>query len=107
MIFLNPGESQIVKFELTERDVSIFDASIEDWKRASGKFTAHIGTSSRKLVWSNDFTLLAHVSFDFKKIRSDFLLFLSLQESEYYFNDVLDFCSLNLMYVTRRDPELH
>jgi len=60
MVFLKPGESQIVKFELTDPDVSIFDASIENWKKASGTFTVHIGTSSRKIVWSHDFTLLSH-----------------------------------------------
>ena len=60
-----------MKFELTDRDVSIFDASIENWKKASGKFTVHIGTSSRKLVWSNDFTLLSPVTFSFDQFYLD------------------------------------
>lgn len=55
-VFLQPGETQTVKYELTKRDVSIFDDSMEDWRQPSGEFSVHIGTSSRKINWSNKFT---------------------------------------------------
>ena len=44
---LKGGESHPVSFELTERDLSIWDTTKHDWSVAKGEFTVMVGTSSR------------------------------------------------------------
>ncbi|KAF8580003.1 glycoside hydrolase family 3 protein [Ramaria rubella] len=48
-INLNKGASQRVTFELTERDLSIWDTASQSWRRPSGKFVFHVGASSRDI----------------------------------------------------------
>ncbi|KAI5852775.1 glycoside hydrolase superfamily [Morchella snyderi] len=48
-VYLEPGECQQVCFELTRRDLSYYNAAIENWEIPSGGIGIAIGQSSRKL----------------------------------------------------------
>lgn len=48
-VFLQPGESKKVTFELTRRDLSYWNTAIENWEIPSGGIGIAIGQSSRKL----------------------------------------------------------
>lgn len=48
-VFLQPGESQEIKFELTRRDLSYWNTAISNWEIPSGGIGFSIGQSSRKL----------------------------------------------------------
>ena len=43
---LAPGEKATVKFQLVDRDLSIWDTTKHDWAKQSGKFTVFVGASS-------------------------------------------------------------
>lgn len=47
--YLEPGETQSVKFDLTRRDLSIWDVVAQQWKLQTGEYTFEVGSSSRKL----------------------------------------------------------
>lgn len=49
-ICLEPGESRRVTFELTRRDLSIWDVVAQQWKLQIGEFTFEVGCSSRDLA---------------------------------------------------------
>jgi len=44
-VSVNPGESQKVMFDLTDRDLSVWDATAHRWKVTPGTYVAHVGTS--------------------------------------------------------------
>jgi len=44
-VFLKPGESKVVKINLTQRDLSFWSDKTNDWLVEPGKFIAHIGSS--------------------------------------------------------------
>lgn len=48
-VFLQPGESKRITFELTRRDLSYWNTAIENWEIPSGGIGIAIGQSSRKL----------------------------------------------------------
>lgn len=48
-VFLEPGESRRITFELTRRDLSIWDIFAQQWKLQIGNFTFEVGCSSRRL----------------------------------------------------------
>ena len=48
---LAPADDVLVTFELSERDLSYYDAETRAWVRA-GEVTAHVGRSSADLVHS-------------------------------------------------------
>lgn len=56
-IFLNPGESRRVEFEITEAMLSYFDSDRHAWVAEPGDFEARIGASSRDIRATLPFTL--------------------------------------------------
>ncbi|KAI8063909.1 glycosyl hydrolase family 3 N terminal domain-containing protein [Gongronella butleri] len=54
---IRAGHSEHVNFQLGKTELSIWDASKKAWVVPSGKFTVHIGASSRDIRASADFTL--------------------------------------------------
>jgi beta-glucosidase len=54
---LAPGSAQTVSFVLTERDVSIWDESVSDWRVTPGQFTVFVGASSCDLSHSTTFVI--------------------------------------------------
>ncbi len=56
-IWLDPGESRRVTFELTPDTLSYFDQSAGHWALAHGQYTVSVGNSSRNLSLSDGFRL--------------------------------------------------
>lgn len=54
--YLKAGESQTVQFELRNKDLAYWSPDYSGWVVPRGKFTFHIGTSSRELPHQLDFT---------------------------------------------------
>jgi beta-glucosidase len=48
-VLLEPGAAAAVKFSLSQRDVSIWDEVVHQWKAISGEFVLSIGASSRDI----------------------------------------------------------
>ncbi|KAK7991659.1 beta-glucosidase [Apiospora saccharicola] len=46
---IKKGETVSVKFELTRRDLSIWDVEAQKWKLQSGEYKVYVGSSSRNL----------------------------------------------------------
>ncbi|ETS85045.1 hypothetical protein PFICI_03070 [Pestalotiopsis fici W106-1] len=46
-VHLQPGESATVRFELTRRDLSVWDVASQQWKVQDGNYTVFVGASSR------------------------------------------------------------
>lgn len=46
-IFLKPGQSEIVEFPLTRRDLSIWDTEAQNWRLQTGTYPISVGASSR------------------------------------------------------------
>lgn len=46
-VALEPGQQQRVTFEITDRDLSIWDFDSHSWARFVGEFKVFVGTSSR------------------------------------------------------------
>ncbi|TQV98072.1 beta-glucosidase 1 precursor [Cordyceps javanica] len=51
-VYLAPGESQNVLFNLTRRDLSYWDTKLQNWVMPEGKFSISVGASSRDLKLS-------------------------------------------------------
>ncbi|KAK2029820.1 glycosyl hydrolase family 3 N terminal domain-containing protein [Colletotrichum zoysiae] len=49
-VFLSPGQSSRVGFELTRRDLSIWDVEAQQWRLRRGTYTFWAGASSRNLL---------------------------------------------------------
>lgn len=56
-VFLKHGKKQNVELEFTKTELSIWDTTANTWVIPSGKFTVHIGASSRDIRQSASFTL--------------------------------------------------
>lgn len=54
---LDVSQKRTVEFQLTRRDLSIWDVKIHDWKVIPGEYTAHVGASSCDLKGSVTFTM--------------------------------------------------
>lgn len=54
-IYLNPGEKQVVEFEVNPKDLAFWDVETHDWKINPGQYTILIGTSSRNISQSLPF----------------------------------------------------
>ena len=48
-VYLEPGESQTLSFQLTKRDLSFFDVNQMDWNAEAGKFNILLGFSSKDI----------------------------------------------------------
>lgn len=48
-LYLEPGDSQSVQFNLTRRDLSYWDTSLQNWVMPEGQFSISIGASSRDI----------------------------------------------------------
>ncbi|KAF4835411.1 putative beta-glucosidase M [Colletotrichum siamense] len=48
-IFLSPGQTSRVSFELTRRDLSVWDVVAQQWQLRRGTYTLWLGNSSRNL----------------------------------------------------------
>ena len=44
---LKPGEKARVVFELTRRDVSVWDVGAQQWRMRRGQYEVYVGASSR------------------------------------------------------------
>jgi len=56
-VFLQPGESKKVSFDISKEDLSFFDAAEHKWVAEPGKFTAHVGSGSDDIRTSVEFSL--------------------------------------------------
>jgi len=54
---LEPGEAAKVTFELTRKDLSVWDVEAQDWKLPNGQFKVYIGKSVLDIQLTGDFTL--------------------------------------------------
>ncbi|KAF4122663.1 beta-glucosidase [Geosmithia morbida] len=55
--FLDPGESQQARFNLTRRDLSVWSTGEQKWHLQRGEYTVHLGNSSSTLPLSETFVL--------------------------------------------------
>lgn len=56
-VYLNPGESKEISFEIDKKSLSYFDADKHDWTAESGKFELLIGSSSKDIRAKSAFEL--------------------------------------------------
>ncbi|CEG66924.1 hypothetical protein RMATCC62417_03418 [Rhizopus microsporus] len=56
-VFIKSGKKEKVEFDLTSTELSIWDTDSKAWVVPSGKFTVHVGASSRDIRQSADFIL--------------------------------------------------
>lgn len=56
-VHLDPGESVVVEFELTERDLSYYDTTTRSWQRDPAPYSVFVGNSSRSLPLEGEVTL--------------------------------------------------
>lgn len=55
--FLNAGQTVSVSFDLTRRDLSIWDTTAQKWLLQRGEYTVFVGSSSRTLPLNGTFSL--------------------------------------------------
>lgn len=48
-VYLTPGQSRSVQFNLTRRDLSYWDTNLQNWVMPDGEFSVSIGASSRDM----------------------------------------------------------
>jgi len=48
-VLLDPKQTQSVNFELSDRDLSIWDVNVHNWRTVSGTYVIYVGTSSQSL----------------------------------------------------------
>lgn len=56
-IYLQPGESKVVRFTVKAEDLSFYSAEQHKWVAESGTFTAHLASSSDDMRESVTFEL--------------------------------------------------
>ncbi|KAI9163883.1 Beta-glucosidase cel3A [Paramyrothecium foliicola] len=56
-IRLKPNESATVEFELTSRDLSVWNVVTQGWEIQDGNYTIFVGASSRDLKLKDEFTI--------------------------------------------------
>ncbi|KAL1874818.1 hypothetical protein Daus18300_003359 [Diaporthe australafricana] len=54
---LNPSQTATVSFDLTRRDLSVWDTVAQKWQLQRGLYTIYVGTSSRDLPLNGTFNL--------------------------------------------------
>jgi len=54
---LQPGESEVLSFTITAKDLASFDEEASAWIAEAGKYTLHAGASSKKIKQSAEFVL--------------------------------------------------
>ena len=54
---LEPGESQVLTFEVSNYELASFNAEASQWETAAGQYTVHFGASARDLRQSVSFKL--------------------------------------------------
>jgi beta-glucosidase len=54
---LEAAQQTTVEFKLTQRDLSVWDVSVHDWKVVGGEYVAQVGASSCDLKGSTSFVL--------------------------------------------------
>lgn len=54
-VFLQPGETKIITFNLAQRDLAFWDVNIGDWKVEPGEFEVLVGTSSKEIKLQQKF----------------------------------------------------
>jgi len=54
---LAPGEKKTVEFMVNTRDISIWNTSVHNWEVQPGLFSVEIGSSSRDIKASGNFTV--------------------------------------------------
>ncbi|NIA31401.1 MAG: glycosyl hydrolase, partial [Actinobacteria bacterium] len=54
---LKPGESKIVSFKLDKNALSFYDVKTDKWKAEPGKFNVLLGSSSRDIRLTGEFSL--------------------------------------------------
>lgn len=57
-VFLQPGETKLVDFTISRKDLSYWDVQSHQWKADSGDFEALVGSSSANIELSAKFKLL-------------------------------------------------
>ncbi|RSL40366.1 hypothetical protein CEP54_016139 [Fusarium duplospermum] len=55
--FLQPGEAADVTFDLTRRDLSVWDVTAQQWSLGKGEYKVYVGTSSRDLPLQTTFSI--------------------------------------------------
>ena len=58
-VFLEPGQTREVGFDVSRRDLSFWDVISQQWVIASGSVTARVGLSSRDIWATAEFTPVA------------------------------------------------
>lgn len=48
-VYLEPGQTKTVTFEITPEDLKYFDDVKHEWVLETGRFTAYVGSSSRDI----------------------------------------------------------
>ena len=56
-VYLEPGEKKTVELTLEPRDLAFWDFCTRDWKTEPGQFQVYIGSSSRDIRLTGEFTL--------------------------------------------------
>lgn len=56
-VFVGPGASSQVTFDVRWRDLSVWDPAIQSWRVPRGTYKVYVGSSSRNLELSSTFTL--------------------------------------------------
>lgn len=56
-VFINRGTAKHVKFVLEKTELTYYDVDVHSWVVPKGVFELHIGSSSRKIKFSQTFTL--------------------------------------------------
>lgn len=56
-VLVGVGESQMVRFTLTRRDLSTWNVTAQKWELQKGKYTVEVGSSCRNLSLTGSFTI--------------------------------------------------
>lgn len=56
-VALAPGQSADVAFELTRRDLSVWDVGAQEWVLQDGRYDLFVGSSSRDIRWTGEYEI--------------------------------------------------
>jgi beta-glucosidase len=54
---LKPGESQVLSFDITKKDLASFDTKLSSWTTEKGAYMVKIGTSSKEIKQTATFNV--------------------------------------------------
>ncbi len=54
---LKPGESQVLSFDISKKDLASFDPKLSSWTAEKGTYTIKIGASSKEIKQTATFNL--------------------------------------------------